>query len=313
MKSGRGITSFSEQSLNRLLWVGALILALGIPAFGTIYYRGQHIDGGSSLIDRQVQTAEQAVRNNPADFGVRLQLALAYQSANQLEGALKQYQELLRVSPTNRAALLGRGNLLLVKGDLKAATISFKKITGTAAVGEFAGNDPQLAQAYYALGSIALKQGKAREAVAKLEAAVKIESSDADAWYLLGIANMKAGAPELAVGALRRAVYFVPTGWCEPYLELTKVYTKLQRLPEAEYASAMAQFCQSSPAEAKRRLQALVAGPVAIDAMLGLGMIAEASSDREGAIRWYKRVLSTDSKNFNASASLSRLGAEGTG
>ena len=253
------------------------------------------------------------MRKNPADFGVRLQLAQAYESANQLEGALKQYKELLRVSPTNRAALLGRGNVLLVKGDLMAATISFKKITGTAAVGEFAANDPQLAQAYYSLGSIALKQGQAREAVAKLEAAVKIDSSDADAWYLLGIANLKAGAPEMAVGALRRAIYFVPTGWCEPYVELTKVYTKLQRLPEAQYAGAMAEFCQNRPAEAKRRLQALIAGPVAIDAMLGLGMIAEASSDREGAIRWYKRVLSTDSKNFNARTNLSRLGAEGTG
>ncbi len=313
MKPGRWITSISERRLNRLLWVGALILAIGIPVFGTIYYQEQHIAGGSSLIDRQVQTAEQAVRKHPADFGVRLQLAQAYQSANQLEGALKQYQELLRVSPTNRAALLGRGNVLLVKGDLKAAAASFTKITGTAAVGEFASNDPQLAQAYFLLGSIALQQGQASEAVTKLEAAVKIEASDADAWYLLGIANLKAGAPELAVGALRRATYFVPTGWCEPYAELTKVYATLKRLPEAEYAGAMAQFCQNRPAEAKRRLQALIAGPVAIDAMLGLGMIAEARSDRADAIRWYKRVLSTDSKNFNARTSLSRLGAEGTG
>lgn len=313
MKQVRRSTSASDRTLSRLLWVGVLTLAIGVPIFGVIYFRDQRVSQGPSLIERQVQSAEDAVRKDPRNVGVRLQLAQVYQSAGRLDSALTQYDETLKANATHRAALLGRGDVLVAKGDLTQAATSYQKIVGKAVGGEFAANDPQLAQAYYALGSIALKQGKTKDAVTKLEKAVKIDPGDADAWYLLGTANLNAGAPEKAVEALRRAVQFVPTGWCEPYTQLTQVYKKLGRTPQAEYAGAMVDFCQKRPADAKRRLQTLTSGPAAVDAMLGLGMIAETASDRQGAIRWYQKVIGTDAKNFNARTGLTRLGAGGTG
>jgi hypothetical protein len=42
--------------------------------------------------------------------------------------------------------------------------------------------------------------------------------------------------------------------------------------------------------------------------MLGLGMAAEAESDRASARRWYLRVVSVDAENFNARSGLNRLG-----
>ena len=313
MKLVRWITSISDRTLSRLLVIGVSTLGVGILLFGVIYFLGQHVNPGPSLVQRQVQSAEQAVRKAPRNISIRLQLAQVYQSANRLGNALTQYDEILKIDAGNRVALLGRGDVLVAKGDLTQAAISFQKIVGTSGGGEFATNDPQLERAYYSLGSIALKQGRAQDAVTQLEAAVKIEPTDADAWYLLGTAHLKSGTPERAVEALQRALEFVPTGWCEPYTRLSQVYTALHRTPEAEYAGAMVDFCKNRPTEAKRRLQTLTSGPIALDAMLGLGMIAERASDRQGAIRWYQKVLVADPKNFNARTGLTRLGAGETG
>lgn len=312
MKLIRRITSVSDRTLTRLLAVGTATLVIGSATFGVIYFLDQKVDRGTSLIDMQVESAEQAVRATPRNSWVRLQLAQLYQSANRLDESLNQYGEILSVDPSNRVALLGRGDVLLIKGDLTQAAASFQKIVGSSASGEFATNDPQLERAYYNLGWIALQQARVKEAVQLLEAAVKIEPTDADAWYLLGTAYLKSGAPGLAVKALKRALEFVPTGWCEPYAELSKSYIILERTPDAEYANAMVDFCQNRPADAKRRLQSLTSGPIAIDAMLGLGMIAERESERQSAIGWYQKILALDPKNFNANIGLSRLGAKVT-
>lgn len=313
MKLTRRTTSVSDRKLNRLITAAVLTLALGIPAFGVIYYRGQHVDSGPTLIERQVQTAEQAVRKSPDNIGLRLQLAAVYHATKQYDIALKQYDEILAVDATNRAALMGRGDVLVAKGDLTKATAAFQKIVSTAKGGEFASADPQLQKAHYSLGQIALKQGRAKDALPSLQAAVKIDPTDADALYLLGTADLQTGAPERAVQELQRALAFVPTGWCEPYSQLSQAFKKLGRTPQAEYAGAMVDFCEKRPADAKRRLKPLTSGPVAVDAMLGLGMIAEKESDRSGAISWYQKVLSADAKNFNARTGLNRLSAGETG
>lgn len=309
MKLHRPVGTVSDRTLTRLLGLALITLAIGIPIFAVIYLRDQRVEAGASLIERQVESAEKAVRTAPDNIGTRLQLAKVYQSANRPDSALAQYDETLKADAGNRTALLGRGDVLVAKGDLTQARKSYLKIVGNGKGGEFAANDPQLAQAYYALGQIDLTQGKAKDAVTKLESAVKIDPGDADAWYLLGTANAKSGAPKLAVEAFRRALNFVPTGWCEPYTQLNIAYTQLGRSAEAEYAGAMVDFCQNRPADAKRRLQPLTVGPVAVESMLGLGMIAEAGSDRKGAAGWYQKVVGADPKNFNARSGLTRLGA----
>jgi tetratricopeptide (TPR) repeat protein len=303
------ITGVSDRRLSRLLGVGVLVLAVGVPAFGVLYFRDQHVDAGPSLVDRQVVSAEAAVRAAPGDIGLRLQLAGAYRTAGRLDAALAQYDQTLTVEAANRAALLGRGDVLVAKKDLPAAAAAFAKIVGAAKGGEFAAADPQLEKAHYRLGQIALQQGRVGAAVTSLSAAVRIEPTDADALYLLGTAQLREGKAARAVVSLQRAVAFVPTGWCEPYTRLSQAFRSLHRAPAASYATAMLDFCRGRPAVATRQLTALTSGPVAVPAMLGLGMIAETTSDRAAATRWYQKVLRADSKNFNARTGLTRLGA----
>jgi tetratricopeptide (TPR) repeat protein len=298
--------------MSRLMRLGVLVLVVGVLAFAGIYYQDQHVDAGPSMVDRQIAGAEAAVKKEPNNVGIRLQLAAAYQADKRYDDELKQYDEILKADGTNRTALLGRGGALMAKGDLTAAAAAYHKITGEARKGEFAGADPQLQEARYYLGSIALTQGKTKEAITELQAALKIQRSDSDALYLLGLARLKNGEPQLAVDSIKQALLFVPTGWCEPYSQLGVAYVKLGNAPQATYAGAMADFCLKKPAEAKLRLKTLTTGPVAVDALLGLGLIEETASNNAEAVAWYKKVLTVDRTNITAISALSRLGVAPT-
>jgi tetratricopeptide (TPR) repeat protein len=312
MKPNQPTTSASDRRLSTVLRIGVAVLVIGTLAFAGLYYKDQYVSAGPTMIDRQTASAEQAVKKTPNNIGARLELASAYQLAKRYDDELTQYDEILKADKNNRFALLGRGGALMAKGDLKGAAVSYHKIADAVKKGEFAGADPQLEEARYYLGSIALKQGDTKEAISQLASALKITRSDSDALYLMGVAQYKSGATKLAVDALKEALLFVPTGWCEPYAQLNLAYTKLGQAPQATYAGGMADFCNKKPAEAKRRLNTLTTGPVKVDALLALGLIAETESSNPEAITWYQKVLKVDRKNASATASLTRLGAGAT-
>jgi tetratricopeptide (TPR) repeat protein len=308
MKMSRRSTSASDRTFSRLMRLGVLVLVVGVAAFATIYYQDQHVAAGPSMIDRQTAAAEAAVKKAPNSLDARLALAALYQSDKRPDDALTQYDIILKAAKGNRFALLGSGSVLIAKGNLTAAASAYDQVIAEYAKGEFAGADPQLQEAYYYLGSIAVTQGNAKEAITKLAAALKINGQDSDALYLMGLAQLKAGAPQLSVDAFNQALQFVPTGWCEPYTQLSLAYEKLHRSPQAAYSAGMADSCKS-PAKAKSRLEALVKGPEAVNAMLGIALIAETQGSNAEAITWYRRVLTVDRTNVAAIASLKQLGA----
>jgi len=255
MKLNRPKTSVSDRTMSRMLRLGVLVLAIGVAAFGVFYFQDQHVSAGPSMVQRQTESAEQAVRKTPSDIGARIALAAAYRADKRLDDALKQYDEILKADGTHRPALLGRGAVLIAKGDLDKAAADYRKITGKALKGEFAGQDPQLAEAHYWLGSIAATQGKTKEAITELEGALKVNRTDSDALYLLGVVQLKDGKSQLAVENFNRALLFVPTEWCEPYSQLVQAYRKLGKAPQATYAEGMLASCQKRPDDAIRQLK----------------------------------------------------------
>jgi len=294
-----------EQTLDRLLRLGFKAVAAGIVLVAVAYFLARP-SPAPSLVDRQIAVGEKAVRGHPANVGLRLQLAEVYRAANRPESALEQYSAVLKVEPS-QAALLGRGEVLAGQGNLAAARQSYEHAIAKAG-GQYARVNPQLEGAYYGLGSVLLKQHHTKEAMAQEQKALKIEPTDADALNVLGTAAVEAGAYDRAVKALRQAVLFVPSGWCEPYEQLAKAYRAQRRQPQQEYAGAMVELCEKKPADAARRLRPLISGPVAVDAMMGLGMAAEAESQRASAAHWYRKVLAADPSNFDARGGLTRLG-----
>jgi superkiller protein 3 len=303
----------SDRALRIALWIGVAVLVLGLAAFGTVYYLGQRTDAGPSSSQRQIVAAEQAVRTTPNSVGARLALAEAYQTARRFDEAISQYDEILRAVPGHRAAMQGRADALYAKGDLDAADAGYRRLTDTQATGEFAGADPQLQEAHYFLAVIADRRGRSDEAIRQAQAALKIEPTDSDAWFVLGGAQLKAGQAAPAVASLKQALMFVPTGWCEPYGLLAQAYRSLAESPEAEYATAMVDLCQKRYEPARTRLATLTTGPVAADALIGLGTVAENTGRRSDAVDWYRKALSVQPTSTAAIAALSRLGIGPTG
>jgi tetratricopeptide (TPR) repeat protein len=295
--------------VNRLIVGSILVLVLGIPLVGVIYFMDRHVDPGPNLVQRQIIAGEEAVRKNPNQVGARTQLALAYSTVGRYSDAIVQFTEILKVEPDNRAALLGRGWAYIQAGDFDAAAKDCQAIVDAAKGGEMANVDPQLEAAYYSLGVIALKQSRPTDAVTSLTKAIGIDRTDADALGALGTAFLATGDAKSAVVVLRRAIALVPTGWTDPYAELSKAYTALNDAAGTQYADAMVAFTQKHPDVATAGLKSLTSGPYAIDALIGLGLIAEEEADLGSATAYYSQVLAKEPQNFAAITGLNRLGA----
>jgi tetratricopeptide (TPR) repeat protein len=301
----------SSKGLRRLVLLAALILLVGTPVFVVAYLIDQRTDSGPTLAERRLSETEEAVRQHPDDVGLRLSLAATYIAARRGTDAVSQYDAILKVEPDNVGAMMGKAFVLEEGGDLAGAKPLYRKVVDLRKDGEFAAADTDLQQAYYGLGSIAVAQDEFTDAVAALESAVRLDGADADAWHLLGVAQMGAGSPEQAVQAERKAVLFIPTEWSEPYETMAKAYAALGKRDNAEYALAMVDLVAMRYAEAKQRLLPLVDGVAAADATLGLGLVAEKEGATQEAIGWYRKALALDPGSFGASGGLSRLGVTG--
>ncbi|MFL6152513.1 MAG: tetratricopeptide repeat protein [Ornithinibacter sp.] len=300
----------SDRTVALLLRIGAAVLAVGLVAFGLLYYNDQHVAAAPSIVERQVALTEAAVRKNPNDLQARLQLGEIYGQAARYDDAVKQFDQVLKAAPGSKDALLAKGFVLMSQGRLDQAVAPLTKIIKATRKGEFAGADSQLAAAYYYLGSIAVKQDKPEVALGHLGHALKIEPTDSDAMYQVGLAQLQQGAEAESIATFRSALRFVPTGWCEPYQQMQAAYTAMKQPALASYASAMAGYCGGKVDEAKTQLTALTAGPAAADAMLGLGLIAETANDTKAAGTWYQKALAKDPKNMTAISALAALGVK---
>ena len=301
---------FTDKTVSRLIKWGSVVLVLLLALFSVIYYKGQHVDSGPSLVDRQVSAAEDAVRAKPRDVSARLNLASVYQVNSQFDQAMAQYAEVLKAVPGNTTALMGEGQIKVQQGELDAAKALFTKVAGANAKAEFSNIDPTAQSAFYWLGSIALQQNNLDDAVKNLQVALRMDSGDADSWYLLGTAQMKKSDNKSAVVSLRKALAFVPTGWCDPYSSLATAYTATKQADEANYATGMNALCNKDVDGATATLKGLINGPDAVDALLGLGLIGEMQSDIAGATSWYQQVLKKDPNNSAAVTALNRLATD---
>ena len=303
------LTAIPDRWLKRLVLAASIVLLVGAPIAVVGYLVDQRVDPGLPIAERRLEELEASAKEQPDNVGLRLTLADAYLGAARPHDAFEQYDAVILVAPENVKALLGKAGILEELGDLAAAQPLYQKVVDLTKGGEFAAADTSLERAYFGLGSVAVKQGQFADAISALESAARIDGTDADAWYLLGLAQLGAGNAVKAVQAERNAVTFVPMGWSEPYETMGKAYTALGETPGVEYAQAMVDFVAKRYPDARQRLLPLLDGPAAADAAFGLGMVAESAGDAPAAIDWYRKALELTPGNINAIGGLSRLGA----
>src|SRR3954453_1754065 len=111
----------SDRTVALLLRIGAAVLAVGLVAFGLLYYNDQHVAAAPSIVERQVTLTEAAVRKNPNDLQARLQLGEIYGQAARYDDAVKQFDQVLKAAPGSKDALLAKGFVLMSQGRLDQA------------------------------------------------------------------------------------------------------------------------------------------------------------------------------------------------
>lgn len=304
------ITKLSERTLDRLIRRVVRILVVAALLFAAFYVYDRWRPATPTMVDQRIGQLEEAVRAEPADLGARGQLADAYFLAERYDEAIREYSAILAASPAlnqKELAHFGRARAYEGTGDLALAKADYQAVVDIARGGEMAHIDPMLNAAFYGLGTIALAEDKPADAVQYLSAAIAIKRSDADALNLLGVAYVANGEPEKAIDVLRKAVAFVPLGWPEPYDALADAYAAVGQAELATWSEAMAALSREDVATARAKLEGLVDGPIAVDAMLGMGLVAEAESDVDAAAGWYRKVLATDPDNASARLGLTRV------
>jgi len=167
----------SDEELSRWIKRLSLILVLGVLAFGAFYAVDRWRPAAPAIVDQQVVTLEQAVRDNPNDIAVRGQLADAYAAKGRFEDAIGQYDVIIAAGVSLEPANLGRARALQALGRLDEAAAAFEAVIAIAKDGEMAHVDLSLQAAYYGLGWIAMEQDRPLDAITHLERAVRLEDS----------------------------------------------------------------------------------------------------------------------------------------
>jgi tetratricopeptide (TPR) repeat protein len=301
------LTEMSEKQLSRWIKRIAALIAVVLVAFVAFYVVDRYRLPQTAIVDQHLAALEEAVRAKPDDIAARGQLADIYVAKKRYPEAIAQYDLIVATGKYGGPARLGRGNAYRLSGQYSAAEVDYRAVIDLLKGTDAAGADPTLQAAYYGLGSVLLAQGKAAEAIAPLKNA-SILKGDADALFLLGKAQLATGDAPAAIASLEKATAFVPIGWPEPYVALSEAYAKTGDTAHAEWAAAMADVANGQYGAAETTLKALLGGPAALDATLGLGMAAEARGDNAGATNWYMKALVVEPENSTAVMGLKRVG-----
>jgi tetratricopeptide (TPR) repeat protein len=306
-----------EGELDRLIKRIAAVLLLGAVVFTAFYLFDRWRPATPAIVDQAITRLESAVRADPSDIVARGQLADAYVAKGRYEDAITEYGAILTTGQADELAHFGRAraNQALAMFDpakpdavrLEAAAADFQAVVDIAKGGEMAHVDPMLSAAYYGLGTIALEQGKPADAIKNLSAAIAIKRSDADSLNLLGTAFIQNGEPAKAIEPLRSAIAFVPIGWSEPYTTLAKAYGDTGDATRAAWATAMADLSEKRYEAAEAGLKAILDGPAALEATIGLALVNEMRGDAPAAAEFYTKALTLDPGNAEAVLGLKRV------
>lgn len=310
------VTSLAEmpdKQLNRLIRRIALLFVVLLIAFVGFYALDRYRPAAPPIADRELAALEDAVRADPSDVASRGRLADLYFAKERFDDAITQYTVLIDAGKEVELASLGRARAYQQTGQYAAATTDFQKVVSIAVEGEMANVDPNLASAYYGLGTVALAQGHAADAIDPLKKALAIQRTDADALNALAEAYLQTDQPKLAIEPLTLAVTLVPVDWAQPYRNLETAYGRTGDGDMAAWAGAMAAFADGDVDTAEARLLTLVDGSQGVRATVGLGLIAEKAGDTAAAADWYRKALALDPEDRAAGLGLSRVSVPSTG
>jgi tetratricopeptide (TPR) repeat protein len=149
----------------------------------------------------RLRFASAAVAIRPGSPGARLNLGAALKGKGQLDEAIAEYREALRLQKDYPTAHRNLGNALSDKGRLDEAIAEYREALRL---------KPDLAEAHYNLGNALRDKGRLEEAIAEFREALRLQMDYAEAHNNLGDALRGKGQLDEAIAEHREALRLKP-------------------------------------------------------------------------------------------------------
>lgn len=297
----------STYQVQRIVILTGVALAIASISFGGYYYYDRYYTSQPKKVDVMLDTAEQAVRDNPNDPDLRLNLAETYMVTSRFDDAISVSNEVMKAYPDNQRAwfVFGVSNAL---GGKPAESIEpLQKFLDANKDAEMLGLNKTMQSAAYYLGDSYLRLNQPDKAVAPLEQAVDWSQTDSDAMYKLGMAYLGVGRYDESIIMFESATRFVPN-YTECYEGMAVAFENLNEPDYADYARGMAAFSKKDyDAALPLLLKTAAVKPDFLPTFNGLGLTYEALGDLPNAKTNYEAALNLDPNDFASSTGLQRV------
>ncbi len=282
----------TTERLQQAVGFVAILLGVFVLAFAGYYYWDRyHTRGRISPAEQAIASAEQAVREDPSDPQLRVNLAALYYENYLYDQALKEAQEVLEVYPDNDDALLIAGMANIRLGKREEALPYLEQFIALRKERPTANADMQLEMAEYFLGESYVALGQSEKALEPLEDALVIVPTDADALYQLGLAYRNLGRYQDALEQFQKAVRLVPD-FTEAYQGMEGCYLALGDEGALRYARGMVAYGQGDYQTARAQLlEAASQRPDDPQVWLGLGLTYEKLGDLQAALEALTKAI----------------------
>jgi tetratricopeptide (TPR) repeat protein len=176
-----------DDLLPKLVKIVAILVAFVAISFGSYYAYFAYLKRTSTPAHQLVKVYEEAVRKNPLDVNLRVQLGEAYLAVNRPNDAIKQFKEALKIEEDNQGALVGMGKAYMQKNQYDKAKEYFKKEIRYYETAGMRFENRFLEQAYYNMAIIYWKKKDYENAIMYAKkAASGIGRGHYDNFFLLG-------------------------------------------------------------------------------------------------------------------------------
>jgi tetratricopeptide (TPR) repeat protein len=299
-------------SVSRAIKFTFVLLIILVIAFIGYYAWDQQRPQTISATEKEEQSLEQFLKNNPHDPNAWAALGSNSLLQRKLDKAISAYENALNFyadKPTSYAAYVGLGTAYMEKGNAELAIDNFNRALALSKEMAVAPTRGSLATVHYYLGKVYLTKGELAPAEQELIESLSLNQTNADAIFFLGKVYEAQGNVTEAEAIYLQALSLVPN-FTEVYSQLGNLYLSQGEQVKAAYNQAMANLFSGKVAEAVEQLKTVVASMTDnADAYWGLGWGYEKLNMRDEAIDAYRAAVAVNPGHRLAAGALTRLGA----
>jgi protein O-mannosyl-transferase len=152
-------------------------------------------------IDDAVRQYQEAIRLQPDYAGAHYNLGNVLADKGQIDDAIRQYQETIRLQPDYARAHYSLGNILVQKGQIDDAIRQYQETIRL---------KPDHVEAHNNLGATLAGRGQTDEAIRQFQEAVRLKPDDVESHCNLGIALGQQGRTDEAIRQFQEALRLKP-------------------------------------------------------------------------------------------------------